>query len=148
MSDASGGKTVGRPEFEVKPEHRERVEQMIAVGRPKAEIAAAIGCSVPTLNKYFADEILNGPARKYAENLGWMFEAARGGNASSMKSLEDIILLATFDRVVQNDEKPSDDRSQREVRLGKKDQADEDAKTAGGGTEWGNDLAPPPRQLQ
>lgn len=126
----------GRPEFEVTDELRDRVEWYIAAGMKRDDVARAIGCTKNTLDKHFEDQILNGWARKKAAILDLMIATAKDGNASIQKRLEQIISTTgaaqKFEAEVPKQEP-----------LGKKQQAVVDAKTAGLGTDWGDDLKAP-----
>lgn len=47
----------GRPPFVPTPEHKRRVRSMFASGHTREDIAEDIGISLPTLRRYFADEL-------------------------------------------------------------------------------------------
>jgi len=123
------------------------VEQMVSCGDSKDTIARAIGCSVPTLDLHFEEELKNGYAKKRREVLSWMYAGAKKGNATLIKRLEEMTRLqgaaADFDG---NKDKPSEAPAPRpwSARRGKKEQQREEAFTAGTNSEWGEDLAPLP----
>ena len=106
---------------------------MIACGDKKPVIAAALGISVPTLNKHYQAELMQGPARQRRKNVRALFAAAEAGNVAAMKHLDQIMDRAAADQSFV--EPPP--------KLGKKEQADIDAATAGKGSEWGDDLISP-----
>jgi hypothetical protein len=61
---------------------------MLAAARmSNASIGHAIGCDEKTVVKYFSDELTFGAAKKAAEIVAAMFEAAKGGNVSAQKFL-------------------------------------------------------------
>lgn len=132
----------GRPPFKPTPKQRRSVEQMIAVGESKAGIARALRIDEDTLAKHFADELANGLARRRMEVQEMLFKAARSGNVSAQKHLEQRITAAAAAAEWTGEEtKPS--KPARAEKLGKKGQAAQAAETAGGG-DWGNDLTVPP----
>ncbi|WP_454629554.1 hypothetical protein [Bradyrhizobium cenepequi] len=141
---ATRGKA-GRPEIQVTAEQRERVEVLIGGGMALEEIAAAMDLSPKTLTKHFKRELLVGRSKKRAEVLVAMFKAANGGNVSAQKAYLQQNLLADADDHVQNpskdDSAPAPSRATK-VYKGKKEVAQEEAMTAGAGTEWGSDLDP------
>jgi hypothetical protein len=88
----------GRPPFQPTPTQRRRVEEMVAVGMSRDEIGRALGCSVPTLEKYFEDELLNGHSRRKAELNDILFKAARKGNITAAKALRERVEVAATGR--------------------------------------------------
>lgn len=142
MAEAKNGP--GRPEFEVTDELRDKVEWYIATGMTQEEVARAISCTIPTLTKHFSDNIENGWARKKAETVDLMVATAKDGNASLVKHLDKTI--STFGAMHKFDSPPpGEPQSRPAAPLGKKEIAQIEAKTAGGGdTGWGNLLQGPP----
>lgn len=129
---------VGRPEFKPTRQQRKRVEQMVCCGMPKEDIARAIGISKPTLLKHFDEELANGFAKKRAEVIRMLFDAAENGNVSAQRKLEEMTRLVGAEAAFN-----SDAPAERHVKLGKKEEAAEAAKTAGEGSTWEGDLVPP-----
>jgi hypothetical protein len=91
-----GGKRpgAGRKPFSPSIDQRITVERMKFCGESDATIARALRVDVGTLRKHFVDELENGYAHRRKEVIDLMFEAARQGNASMMRRLEEIGSLA------------------------------------------------------
>lgn len=135
--------SAGRPEFKPTDKQRLRVEILIGGGMAVDEVAAALEVDKKTLAKHFSAEIKHGRARKRAEVLEAMFNAAKGGNVSAQKAFIALNTLADADASVQGekDDLPAAPK-QRTPFKGKKEVAQEEALTAGIGSEWGSDLDP------
>jgi len=80
----------GRPPYKPTIEGRRKVEQMKFCGESDNVIARALGIDPETLRKHFADELADGHAQRKAELVGLLFDAARKGNVSAMKRLDDM----------------------------------------------------------
>lgn len=135
----------GRPEIVVTAEMRERFEIQFGGGMSIEDIAAAMELSPKTLKKHFGGEIKKGRAKKRAETLVAMFKAAIGGNVSAQKAYLQHNQLADADDAAQgakDSEEAAPTPKAKSVYKGKKEAAQEDAMTAGAGTEWGSDLDP------
>jgi hypothetical protein len=132
----------GRPAFKPTQLHRRKVEQYTACGMSHDGIAKALGISDETLRKHFAEELSSGKAKRRAEVVDILFAAARKGNVAAAKTLEQMtgksLALAEF----MGHDKPASRPVEKSRRLGKKEQAAQDALEAGVGTEWGTDLLP------
>jgi hypothetical protein len=83
------GRSGGRPEFSPTHDHRRDVTLFLADGWSKADIAAALSVSVPTLEKHFADELRSGAIAARADNLRRLRAAAAKGNVSAMRTLQE-----------------------------------------------------------
>lgn len=115
---------------------------MRSCGESEASIARALGIDDDTLRKHFADELASGFSRRRREVIGLLYEQARKGNVAAIKKLEEMTRTA---EAAAEFEKPAADRAPaKEPKLGKKEQAQKEAETAGAGTSWGSDLEPPP----
>jgi len=98
-------------------EAREIVEILAAANFPPQEIAARIGVPTDVLGELFAPELMNGPARRNADVfLAAYRSAVEGSNAAQPRPLSPA---------------------------GKKVTLDLASRTAGQGTEWGDDLLLP-----
>jgi hypothetical protein len=84
----------GRPSFEIRNGDRATVERLASAGATAVAIAAALGCSIPTLKAKFAGEIANGAARRRAEVIEMIYAAARKGSVSAMKHLDRMMSRA------------------------------------------------------
>jgi transcriptional regulator with XRE-family HTH domain len=118
----------GRKKMRVTNDLRDRIAMLRASGMTQQEIADAIGCSVPTLVEFFSLELNEGKSAKRAEMLDTLWSAAKGGNVTAMRTW-----LALNDKGVS----PRDViRPKAEPKLGKKEQALVDAKTAPAASGW------------
>ena len=93
-----------------------------------ADIALALGISRPTLHKHFAQELSVGAMQKRGEVMDAVMKAAKKGNVAAAR----LYLSLNPDAGTVPVEKPK----------GKKDQAQETAKTAEKGTDWEDLLGP------
>lgn len=131
----------GRPAFKATAALRRRVQELVACGMSQDDVARAIGCTTPTLQKHFAEELQTGAAKKRAEALGLLWKSARSGNVAAQKKLEELTKVAAAEAAFDSLRDPAPAKA---PKLGKKEQAAEEAKGAGGpGSEWGDDLRPP-----
>jgi hypothetical protein len=94
------------------------------VGSSHDMIARAIGCSRPTLEARFGDELRNGVARKRKEVIAGLFKTAGRGNVSALKRLEELTSMVP-------EPEPKE-------KLGKKETANIEARTAHEGSSWGD----------
>ena len=109
-------------------ELRDRVGMLRASGMTQQEIADAIGCSVPTLVEFFSFELNEGKSAKRAEMLDTLWNAAKGGNVTAMRTW-----LVLNDKGVTPREVI---RPKAEPKLGKKEQALVDAKSKPSAGGW------------
>jgi hypothetical protein len=132
------GKPRGRPPFSPTPKMREDVSVWKAGGMSDENIARVLQIDADTLKKHFADELTTAWCKKVAKVISARYKAAIKGNVSAQtKFLEGARAVgaeAMLSAPAQAERKP------RVVPVGKKEAADEAAKTAGLGTEWGEDL--------
>lgn len=125
---------MGRPEFKVSEALRRRVAIAAGGGMSHEEIAIAIGIDRNTLKKHFEAELSTGAFACRIEVLEAMHAAAGKGNVTAQRAyLERDPELAA----------PPAPVDQPEPVLGKKEQAQADAKTAARGTTW-DSLLPKP----
>lgn len=126
----------GRPELKPTKAQRQEVELLVACGMVQLDICKVVGCSEPTLMKHYANELRLGRERARARILGMLNKAARKGNVSAQKKLEEL------SRVVAAPAQPSITGGET-ARGGKKEQAQADAQqVVKPGNEWGDDLNP------
>src|SRR5690242_7336605 len=104
------------------------------------EICQAIGVADETLKKYFADELQHGSSCRRAERIELLYKAARKGSVTAIRALEQMSAAGAIDDAAAEFEA----KVQAPRKLGKKEQAEEAASTAGIGTDWGDDLQIPP----
>lgn len=129
----------GRPEHVPTKRSRERVEILVAAGQSQWQIASVLGISVPTLVRHYSEELDNGRAKRDAEVLEALYQAAAiEKNVTAMKA------WLARDRELQDplhrQPSPEPARAQGET-LGKKEQARLLARSAHEGTDWA-DLLP------
>ena len=117
----------GRPEFKPTPAMRRKVANAKGGGMPNEEIALALGISRNTLEKHFKEELSTGASQKRLDVLDALHRAALKGNVAAAKAF----LSAGPVLEINSAEKP-----RAEPKVGKKEQAERDAKTAHQGTEW------------
>lgn len=136
------GKKRGRPPYKPTPGDRRTVEQMRACGEPAARIARALGIDDATLVKHFAAELESGFSRRRREVVDLLFAQARKGNVTAIKKLEEMTRLTGAEAEIASAPAPQPSAA-KAPRQGKKEAANEAARTAGVGTDWGDDLMPP-----
>lgn len=123
----------GRPQFKPTSALRRKVEELLTGGMSKDECARAIGCSTPTLEKHFEEELANGIAKKRAEVIGLLFKSARKGNVTAQKKLEEMSRVSGAAEAVTG-------REPKAPRLGKKEERQVAAEAVASGT---SKFAPP-----
>lgn len=97
----------GRPEHQATPKKAIRVLSLLALGRSEKDVAAAIGCSLPTLRKYYFSDPRIKAAKLVVEGdlMAALAAEAGNGNVSAIKELLKRLDKATIeqlaDRVVE-----------------------------------------------
>lgn len=115
----------GRPKMRRINELRDRVAILAAGGMLQDQIAAAIGCSTPTLTKYFFKELTAGKAAKTAAMLAKLYEFGMAGSVPAVKA---------FLQIAQKSEAlPPPPKKEK---LGKKEARFIASQTAHQGSEW------------
>nr|WP_084673996.1 hypothetical protein [Methylobacterium sp. WSM2598] len=104
---------------------------MTAVGEKPETIAAALRISVARLQRDYRDALLHGHARRRREAVGLLFAKARAGSLPAIRK----VLQLTAATAAAGQPAPA-------KKLGKKAAAQQTARTAGEGSEWGDDLMP------
>jgi hypothetical protein len=136
----------GRPEHKPTAALKRQVQLRTACGWTKEKIAIEIGISVPTLDKHYMVDLETGWTRKRGEVLDMLFQAAKKGNVSAMNRMLDRIDRANPDYAPpESAENSEHDESNAEASRGyvsKKETANQQAKSAGSGTEWEGLLTP------
>lgn len=134
----------GRPAHIPTPKARLTVRVMKCDGRTQEEIASVLGISLNTLQRKYAEELATGNITLRAEIMQKMATLAKKGNISAARLFitqtegwnDRVATAAAEAEFMAEIEKP------KVKPLGKKEQAIEDAKTAGLGSEWGDLLDP------
>jgi len=123
---------------------RQRVEMMSAGGMTQSQMASVIGCDIDTLAKHFRVEIDTGPANRRKEALELLWASARKGNVSAQKAVYAIAEREAATHAIENAEtnilNAEAEIAATPPKIGKKEQRQIDAETAGVGSEWGDDL--------
>lgn len=107
----------GRPPYRPTIEARQTVEQMKFCGESDNTIARALGIDPDTLRKHFVDELADGHAQRRKEVVELLFTAARTGNVSAIKKLEEMGRVAGAAAAIEHRAAP------KTPKLGKKEQA-------------------------
>jgi hypothetical protein len=136
MSDRIPRTGPGAPEFEVTDEKRATVKAMAAYGIPQYDIARVLGCSAPTLRKYFGLELDTGSTEATAMVAQTLFNIAVKKDGGKEAVTACIFWL-----------KARGGWRDYSVDPGKKDEVREAANHAGFGTDWGDDLSAPTSSL-
>jgi len=132
---------MARPRFRPKAAQRRKVSVAAGGGWSHEEIAIALGISRPTLEKYFEYELSIGAYERRMEAIQGLHRAAKKGNVAAAKAYAALSVKASAPP-------PAVDGVATSKPQGKKEQADEKAKTAQVGTEWAELLEPQSRRLQ
>lgn len=110
----------GLPEHRPTIANRQTVEEMKFCGESEDVIARALGVSTPTLRKHYSVELTDGHSNRRKEVIGILFEAARKGNVSAAKRLDEMGRIAGAAASVKGRETAA-------PKLGKKEQQQEAA---------------------
>lgn len=115
----------GSPEHRPTIANRQTVEEMKFCGESEDVIARALGISTPTLRKHYSVELTDGHSNRRKEIIGILFDAARKGNVSAAKRLDEMGKVAGAAAAVKA-------REVKAPKLGKKEQQQEAAAEVGG----------------
>ena len=117
---------MGRPEFVPRLDDHEKVQVLRAQGMSLNAIATAIDIHPETLRKHFAGDLEVAVAKRTAAVLMARYRAATGGNVAAQNKFLELAGAVP----------PKLKRKAKPARLGKKEQAALDARTADQGTSW------------
>ena len=131
------GKEGGRPPHNPTERDRLQVRTLAAVGVTVADVAKVMGLSIPTLRKHYASELSAGSIEANAKVAQSLFKQATDPKKPSTVAC--IFWLKSRAGWRDRDTVPAS--PEEEPHLGKKDQANVDARSAAAGTEWA-DLLP------
>lgn len=138
----------GRPQHIPTQENRNKVNLLLALGWSNERVANGINVDLKTLKKHYFPELkVREAARdrldaRVMETLWIQFQA---GNTGAGKAF--VAMLEKNDIAVGHSSFYANQRDGAEPkpeRLGKKELAAQAAETAGEGSDWGDDLKPPP----
>lgn len=134
MDEARGP---GRPEYDPSEKDRRMVETMAGFGVPQVEIARSLRIDAKTLRKHFPDQIDQGALKAnmlVAQNLHRI--ALGNGREAVTACIFWLKARAGWSDRGMGDEPPP---------IGKKEQQEQDARTAEEGTDWEDLLRRPSR---
>lgn len=117
-----------RPLYKPTVATRRAVAISAGAGMSHEEMAIALKISRNTLEKHFQSELSEGAYQKRMEVVSAMHKAAKAGNVAAQKAY-----MALTPRLSAP---PASPPAPEEKPLGKKEQADADAKTAALGSDW------------
>jgi hypothetical protein len=117
---------------------REDVSIWKAGGMSDESIARVLRIDADTMKKHFADELATHWAQKVARVISARYTAAIKGNVSAQTKFLEAARAVGAEHTLS--QPAPAERKQRVMPVGKKEAADEAARTAGLGTEWGEDL--------
>lgn len=112
------------------------VAVLTATGSTESEIALRVGLSAPTLKKYYFRELQQAAGLARQVLIETMWAKALGGNVAAARFIREEFPKGDAEAYLQRTTR----RDPPAPRLGKKEQAQEAAQTAGRDTEWGDDL--------
>lgn len=119
-----------------------KVKELIGCGLTEDDTARAVGCSTETLRKHFVEPIRVARAEKRAEAIGLLWKSARGGNVAAQKKLEEMTGRALAEEAFTGDRAPAAaPPAEKTKKLGKKEEAREQANTILHDDDWGADIA-------
>lgn len=135
----------GRPKLHITRQTREKVKVLKALGMTQADIATAIGCSVPTLTHYFFRELKEATGEIKARVIQALMDKVDDGNVAAIKAALQLLDIGALDpQASRQAPKPAAEADAPKTEpLGKKEQANLDAVNAHEGTTWGDVLNAP-----
>lgn len=134
------GRPRGRPSFVPTAKMREDVAVWKAGGMTDEDIARALSIDADTVKKHFKEELATHWAKKMAKVITARYRAAVKGNVTAQTKFLETARAARGESFIDDALAERGGRRQRVVPIGKKEAAEEAAKVAGLGTEWGDDL--------
>ncbi len=124
----------GRPPFEPTEKDRRQVRLLSGMGVPDYDIAKVIGLSLPTLRKYFAGELELGHIEANAAVAQSLYKMATNRDKPNVAAAIFWLKCRAGWKEGETAAPPP---------LGKKEQAEENARSADKGTTWESLLHPP-----
>jgi transcriptional regulator with XRE-family HTH domain len=133
----------GRPKLHITRQTREKVKVLKALGMTQADIATAIGCSVPTLTHYFFRELKEAAGEVKARVIQALMNKVDDGNVAAIKAALQLLDIGALDPSASRPTPQPAAEEPKTEPLGKKEQANIDAASAHEGTTWGDVLGAP-----
>jgi AcrR family transcriptional regulator len=140
----AGGRKAWRPS----DAERAKVRQWLALGMSPADVARRLGRTEPTVRRHFREEIATAQAVVEAELIDALMKSAKGGNVTAIRTALERLgqtKLAALEAELGKPAAPGRKEPKPEP-IGKKMQAQLDARTAAQGTEWDGLLPEPTLQ--
>lgn len=134
---------MARPPYKPTPALRRKVSIAAGGGMAHEEIALALGISQPTLRKHFEIELSTGAFERRLEIVAAMHKAAKAGSVSAARAYMQLTPHLAAPPVA-----PAERAEKAAPALGKKEQANVEARTAHVGTEWADLLRPQAAPVQ
>lgn len=122
----------GRPTFKATDALRRKVERLISCGMSQDDVARAIECSTPTLQKHFPEELRTGAAKQRAEAIELLWKNAKAGNVSAQKHLEAMTRAGAAASALADRELGEAEPDAPAKPIGKKEQQRQAAQKVGG----------------
>jgi hypothetical protein len=147
MSEDSEGRSRGRPKIEFSAEQRLQISLMASINSPEEAIAMALNTSVDTLKRHCLMELEIGKWVRRGETVVKLHALAmEKGNVAALRELLALQQKAQADDIARGEHSPGPAHESpgatSRVRPGKKEIAEQLARSAGAGTSWGDDLDP------
>ena len=129
----------GRKPFRPTRAQLRRAEEMVAGGMSEPQVAVVFGISERSARRHFRAAFTDGLSKRRAEVINLLWGAARSGNVTAMKALEQMTGKAD---AVATWVGPRPEPVAKVPRIGKKEQQQMDAEGVLSGTDpdWGSDL--------
>jgi hypothetical protein len=130
----------GRPPHIPTVENRNKIMMLLAMGWTDPRIAASIGVTPATLKKHYFRELKVRAEARHRLDGKYMFDVwtqASNGNVGAMRLFGQLLEKADLSQP-KTPTQVVDDKTGKAAKLGKKEQADKDARTVSG--TWGDVL--------
>lgn len=115
---------------------------------PHEDMALALGIARNTLEKHFALELTTVAYQRRMDVLNAQYRSAKKGNVAAQKAFLQNTPPLAVPPLPKGDQVPPAGPKKKEPALGKKEQADVDARGAAEGTTWGSLLPRPGDPIQ
>lgn len=133
MSKKSSNHAGGKEKHRVTQGNRDLVAIAAGAGMPHTEIAQGLGIARNTLERWYGKELKEGAYARRLLVISAMYHAATGAKPN-------VTAGKAYMALVPKDVLPKPSRKRKEVPLGKKEQAQVDARSSAHGTDWSDDL--------
>lgn len=137
----------GRPQHVPTQQNRNRVSLLVALGWSPPRIAAALFVTAPTLRKHYFSELKFAQVARdrLVAQLGLkLLEGVNAGNVSAIREFQKYLErndLMVYGQTAPQQRKQAADKPVKAPKLGKKEQAEVDARTPDAGSTLGDLMA-------